>query len=206
MGDMSRGSLIQDLRTTLMDSAERFKPADYDRQLDAAVLDLPRIRPRVISAELTLVADQADYTAPADLIRPLQLEWGMDELSTGLPWQTTYPGRLPRLGLVIVSDVRSLRLYPAPTATQISLLGASAAYRYSASYTLAEAAADTTVQVYDRHLLLLRALVEAMQDLANRSISKPITLGVKAGVAVPRNGYPADLAQNLLAQWERMAQ
>jgi hypothetical protein len=207
MSTMSRTDLVISLQSMLMDSADRFDdPDDFDRQLNAAAADLSRVRPRVISAELTLIADECFYTAPTDLIVPIALDWGTNELRSRLPWNTNWLGRIPRIRALTTSGVKKLMLIPAPTAYQISELGQTASYRYSAVYVIGSEAADTTVEEKDRPLLLLRALAEAMQDLASRGVSKPVTLGGKAGLSVPKNGAPSVLAEQLLKRFEAMAQ
>ena len=207
MSTMNRTDLVFSLQSMLMDSKDRFDdPDDFDRQLDAAAADLSRVRPRIISAELTLTADTSFYVAPSDLIAPIALDWGADELRRRLPWNTNWVGHIPRLSILTVSGVKNLMLTPSPTANQVTLLGATAPYRYSGRYTIGDEAADTTVEERDRPLLLLRALAEAMQDLASRGVSKPVTLGGKAGLRVPKNGAPSDLAEQLLARFETMAQ
>ncbi len=203
---MTLTELRIDLIAMLMDSADRFTdPDDFDRHLNAATVDLSRVMPRIVSESLSLVADESFYDAPADLMQPRSLDWGMKELGCRKPWNSDYPGRLPRLEVLIVSGERKLMLSPPPSADQISLLGSDAAYRYSGRYTLDDVAENTTVPDTARHLLLLRALAEAMQDLANRGVSKPVTLGGKAGLSVPKNGSPAYMAEQLLKRFEEMA-
>lgn len=207
MSTMSRTDLVTALQAMLMDSKDRFiDPDDFDRHLDVAAADLSRVRPRVISAELTLAADQNCYAAPSDMIEPITLDWGADELRRRKPWDTNWIGPIPRLSLLTLSGVKNIMLTPSPTANQVTRLGATAAYRYSGRYTIGDEAADTTVEEKDRPLLLLRALAEAMQDLASRGLSKPVTLGGKAGLSVPKNGAPSALAEQLLKRFEAMAQ
>lgn len=205
MSDMSIDALVLDLKAMLMDSAQRFEPSDFQRQMDTAALDLPRVSPRVVQGTLTLEADLGYYPAPADLLAPIALDWGRAERLQCKPWNADWPGQLPRLSLLSVNGERQVLLTPPPTARQITQLGSAAAYRYSASYTIGDQATDTTVNPRDRHLLLTRALAEAMQDLASRGVSKPVTLGGKAGLSVPKNGAPAELARQLMERFEAMA-
>jgi hypothetical protein len=188
-----------------MDSYERFADPDIDRQLDTAAADLSRVKPLILPATLALVADESFYAAPADLLNPVSLDWGMPELACRNPWDTDYPGRLPRISALTVSGARQLMLAPPPTQRQIDICGSAAAYRYSAAYRISLDAADTNVPETARHLLLIRALAEAMQDLASRGVAKPVTLGGKAGLSVPKNGAPSHLADELLKRFEAMA-
>ncbi len=205
MGDMSLKSLRLDHQSALMDSKDRFDEPDLDRHLHAAAADLSRVKPHVVSATLPLVADESFYPSPGDLLNALSLDWGMAELRCRKPWNSDYPGRIPRISALSVSGERQLMLSPPPTAEQISLLGSAAAYRYSSRYAIGVSAANTTVPDTARNLLLLRALAEAMQDLANRGVSKPVTLGGKAGLSVPKNGTPAYMADLLLKRFEALA-
>lgn len=205
MAKMDRKHLRQDLSAMLMASAERFEDPDLDRQLDTAAADLSRVKPLILSATLALVADESFYAAPSDLVNPVSLDWGMAELGCRNPWERDYPGRLPRISALTVSSVRQLMLMPAPTQRQIDLCGSAASYRYSSAYRIGLDAANTNVPEAARHLLLIRALAEAMQDLASRGVAKPVTLGGKAGLSVPKNGAPSHLAGELLQRFEAMA-
>ncbi len=206
MADMTRAALSADLQAMLMDAAQRFQSGDFNRHLDHAAGDLSRVRPRVVSADLTVSADVAVYDAPADLLKPISMDWGRDELRCRMPWDTNWIGPIPRFTVTYVDGLKKLMLQPAPTFNQVSRLGVTAPYRYSAVYSIGDLSEDTTVAETDRPLLLIRALADAMQDLASRGVSKPVTLGGKAGISVPRNGSPAALSDDLMQRFERMAQ
>jgi hypothetical protein len=205
MADMTRDLLKGDLQALLSESAGKFKPGDLDRCLDAALADLARVRPLVRPGELTLVADQGLYAAPADLLRPLFSTWGHTELRRAKPWNSDWPGLLPTMSLVDQAGVRMLSLDPAPDQAQINLLGNDYTYRYSAFYTLGETNADSNLPEESRELVLIRALAAAMLQLANLGVTKPVIIG-KAGVGgMPKNGAPAYLAGEYMDLFERMA-
>lgn len=202
---MKRATLKKHLATLLGDSADKFQPLDLDLLLDLAAIDLTRVKPRVVSATVTLTADESFYAAPSDMVKPIILDWGAADLLSKKPWNADWPGRLPRLTSLNIDGVKKLMLAPAPTQAQINLLGTEAAYRYAARYTIGDTDAETNITEDDEPLLLTRALAEAMLALAARGIAKPVTLGGRAAVSVPRNGTPAALAQQLMDHFEGMA-
>ncbi|HHJ11819.1 MAG TPA: hypothetical protein ENK00_01455 [Chromatiales bacterium] len=205
---MSQSDLVGDLKAMLMDAANKFTAAadaDFQRHLDLAALDLGRFRPRTLVGTLTLVADQSNYPAPSGLLRPKFPLWGTAEKRARRPWDGNWPGRLPRLTLVENAGTRELWLSPPPTAAQIADLGATYTYYYFAGHVIDMDAAKTSVQPGDRHLLLVRAAAEALQELANNGVTKPVQLG-NAGVgSMPKNGTPGALADSLLKHYEAMA-
>lgn len=205
MTDMSRESLLESLRGSLLDAAATFsasKEADLNRHLDTAAWALGPYRPLVVRASLTLVAAQAEYTAPADLDRLLAHEW--DVGCTRQPWERGFPGRLPRPAVSGPAGSRIIALVPAPSAAQISLLGITWPYRYRALHTIGAAASATTIHAADRPLLLLRAQAEAMKEIALRNSHKPVQL--RDGMSgAPRNGTPAALHQQLMDAFETLA-
>ena len=202
---MKKSTLNHHLTLMLGDSADKFKPLDLELLLYLAALDLSRVKPRVVSTSVTVTADESFYDVPADFIKPIMLDWGAAELLSKKPWNDDWPGPLPRLSTLTVNGVKKLMMTPAPTMKQISLLGSEASYRYVGRYTIAETDAATTLSEDDEHLLLTRAMAEAMLVLAAKGVAKPVTLGGKAGVSPPRNGTPAALAQQLMDQFEGMA-
>lgn len=203
---MTRSDYRAELQQLLHDAAKKFEsPGDFDRHLDMAVADLPRVRPLIVPAELTLQADVGYYDAPSDIIKPLMMDWGAAEMRSLKPWDPAWPGRLPQLSLCVQSGVKQLVLSPPPTAHQISVLGTTMPYRYSALHTLSDKASETTINGIDHNLLLIRAAAFAMQELALNGAAKPVTLGSKAGISLPKNGTPQALSEQLLNLFEKMA-
>lgn len=202
---MDRGTLIDQLQDSLHDSASVFSPGgglDFERFLDRAADDLGRVRPRVVKAELSLEAGQNAYLAPADFAAVAEVFWGRRERRERQPWDSDWPGRLPRARELSVSGTRYLWLDPAPTAAQISALGASWEYTYFATHAIGDTEAETTVRDGDVGLLLLRAQAEAMKELALRNMHKPVSL--RDGLSgAPRNGHPAALYEQLMKDFER---
>ena len=202
---MKRDDLVQSLKYQLNDAATVFNNADDDdfiRHLDNAALDMGRVRPRRLSATVSLVASQPNYAVPATVLRVASSPWGTEKI--GKPWETDYAGPLPRPELAGDFDELELWLEPTPTARQIELLGATYRYYYYAAHEIGEAAADTTVRAEDRALLLLRATAEALCELALRGAKKPTQLrdGLQSG---PKNGTPAGLYEQLMKQFNMQA-
>lgn len=199
---MSRAALAADLKESLQDAANVFNAAadaDFLRHLDAAALDFVRYRPRTMLGELTLVADQFNYPAPADLLSYKSALWGVD--MNAKPWDRHWPGKLPRVQVAEAGGGRELHFTSAPSALQIATLGSAFKYWYYASHTIATDGANTTILAGDRGVLLLRAQAEAMKEMAMRNIGKPVQMrdGVSNG---PRNGTPAYLFESLMKDFE----
>lgn len=208
-GTMSQADLITDLKGILNDSADKFtaaSDADFIRHLDIAARDMGRVRSRTRVGTLNLVADQQNYAAPTDIRQPKFPIWGSAQSKTRKPWQTNWPGRLPVMRLVDGDSGQEVWLDPAPTAEQIADLGVEYKYYYFAYHHIDATAENTTVQLADRDLLLIRATAQAMQELAHHNIAKPVQLGTRGGIgSMPKNGTPASLAKDLLELFERMA-
>ncbi len=204
-GTMSEVDLVSDLKASLQDAKNAFTAADdadYKRHLKTAALDFGRKRRRTLYGSLALIADQARYAAPASFLAFKSALWGISPVAAPKPWERGYPGRLPDVYVVEEADgTKKLELRPAPTAAQISVLGADYRYYYYAGHVVAAAAAGTTIFDGERQILLLRAQAEAVRELALRNINKPTTL--RDGVTnAPRNGTPAYLFEALMREFE----
>ena len=208
MGDMTRDSLVIDLKAILMDAAGKFTAAanaDFIRHLDLAALDMSRVRPRTLVGSITLIAEQPNYAAPAGLLAVKMPLWGVTERRGRNPWDRNWPGRLPTLTLTENAGARELWLSPAPSAVQITDLGATYRFYYFAAHAIGATADDTTIQPGDRHLLLIRAAAHALQELAHHGVTKPVQLGSAGVGSMPKNGTPGALAESLVDLFERMA-
>lgn len=199
---MTETELIIDLYDLLSDSAAKFEAADLQRHVATALIDLARVAPLIKRDSLTLVADQAAYTAPSDMHHLIGTVWGVLSRRQCKPWNNDWPGRLPdaasRPGLIVLT--------PAPTAAQIASLGAEYPYDYAAHYVLSSAAADSSVPDRLKPALLYRAAAEAMLELATRGVAKPVALGGSAnGISMPRNGHPAALSKDLMFRFRESA-
>ena len=119
-GTMSMADLVTDLKASIKDAAEVFTAAgdaDFQRHLTHAALDFHRARPRTLVGEIMLVADQANYPAPVDLVMSKAPLWGIAEKRRIKYWERHYPGQLPRLRTLRADDhSKELWLDPAPTA------------------------------------------------------------------------------------------
>lgn len=200
-GTMSQADLVADLKASLRDAAGIFTAAgdaDFIRHLNAAALALNCGKPRVSTALLTLIADQAAYDLPAGFGELGYDTWGQRRKQ---PWETGYSGRLPRLMVADVSGVKKLILDPAPSQANIDDAGASFTYFYHQAHLIATDAANTTVPAIQRALLILRAQVEALRELAMRNITKPVQM-IDGHGNQPRNGTPSALYEALLREFE----
>lgn len=203
-GTMSRPDLVDSLKGSILDAATIFtEPNDgaFRRHLDAAAADFRRIRPRTLVGSVTVVADQADYTLPTGFLGLKSSLWGIAPQVRVKPWDKAWPGRLPRAEAANVGGVDKLYLTPPPTSQQIALLGAEYRFFYFAAHVIGDVAAGTTIAAGDRCLLIQRAQVEALRELAMRNMGKPVS--VNDGLSgTPKNGTPGYLAIALLREWE----
>lgn len=200
---MDRASLRDDLKASLHESGKAFTdPDDFDRFLDRAAQDLPRRRPLTLTAELTLKANQREYTpVPADLVRPVFTRWANGARLKRPPWVAGHPPPRPRVTLVNQSGGRALLVNPLPTASELAEHGETLQYDYEATYTIGDQAADTTVRPEDRWLLLLRAQAEACKELALKNVDRPVQVGSEGG-STSANGTPAGLHERLMQEFK----
>lgn len=201
---MSRTALVSDLKHMLGASADKFDQpgdGDFNRMLDIAALDFGRKRHRTLVGTLTLQAGINSYPAPADLLRSKHTTWGQQFRAERKPWNPEAPKQFPILSVVEQSDSRVMWLEPAPSALEISRYGAEYRYFYFAGHRIDEDETKTTLVAADRPLLLLRAMAQAMQQLAAGGVTKPVHL--KAGMtSVPKSSTPADYYKLLMEQFE----
>lgn len=197
-------ALVGELKASLGDAAERFAgeaaDAAFARHVSRAALDFGRVRPVTLVGTLALVAGQVMYPAPADFVRFKLALWGHAEQRRPKPWERNWPGPFP---VVEALGGWALCLSPAPTALQISVLGADYSFLYFAGLAAGATAETSTVTEADRGLLILRAQAEAMRELAMRESVRPVAM--RDGFSgLARNGTPAGLAQAFLAEFERL--
>ncbi len=210
---MSLSSLQADLKASLLDTAGYFTTtsdsnpgdADFQRHLGNAAEDLSRIAPSYNEGSITLVADQDLYAAPSDYKAFRRLIWGENARRCD-PWERGYvPARmLPKVSTINDTGAPMLQLSPAPSTQLIMLLGVNCPFTYLIQFTISATASLTTVPLYRRALLLLRAQAEAMKELAQRGIAKPVQL--RDGMTqAPKNASPAALYDQFMTMCERQA-
>ncbi|MGR8932208.1 MAG: phage adaptor protein [Gammaproteobacteria bacterium] len=200
---MARADLKTDLQAILGDSAQKFAadPNAFDRHLDMAALALARKTRRTLSVKLTLQADVDSYAAPADLIDVKFSSWGGNVRTNRKPWEFS-PGTLPRPSVYEDAGIVKILLTPAPSAYQIANLGADYPLFYYSNYTIGATDPETNIPEKFRDLLLIRATVQALMELANMGIAKPVSLGNGGVGSMPKNGMPSALAASWLTIFE----
>lgn len=199
-GSMSRADLVTDLKASLRDAAATFTAAadaDFVRHLDKAAADMHRVRPRTLIGEVTILAGEGEYDAPADILRFKSAIWGVRGANFPNPWDRQWPGPLPRCRLI---DDNLLSMYPAPTHQQIGLFGSAYRFYYVAKDAIGGQANETTIAAADRDLLLLRAQAEAMLELSLRDSVRPVQVGGGFGQQA-KTGTPAALHAQLMTEW-----
>lgn len=201
---MDRETLVAELRGALGAAADRFEPEDSRRHLDQAANALSAARPHRAIGTLYVIAGEAVYPAPADLSLVLYTDWGAPERHRVKPWDPRHPGPAPRLKNGMQDGARVIVFEPPPSALDIERMGASVRYWYQVRQRVAEDAADTTVPESALGLLILRAMVSAMHELAAAGVTAPVQLRRQIQ-SVPSNSTPSAVAEALLRVYEREA-
>lgn len=205
---MSTVDLVQDLKrgfadTTLFNAAN---DGDFVRFLEAALAPMQTKRPVTLMGSVQLVAGQPRYPLAAypDFVDYKSTLWGGGSRGccTLMPWDPGYPGAAPRVCGAREADGTAVLLFdPAPTALHIAAHSSAFSFWYFARHRLGADGTPCSVAPADRRLLLLRAQVEALLELAMRSAGKPVQM--RDGYSgTPRNATPAALADQLLHLFE----
>jgi len=200
-GTMTQADLVADLKRSLHDSAAIFDAAadaDFIRFLTLALPDMGWKRPITRLGQVTLTEGEPRYSLAAypDFANYKIHLW---EKSAVYPnaWEPGYPGALPRVAGTHDGTAAWLTFDPPPSAQHIALRGSTFKFYYFGLHVIGVLEAATTVAPVDRGLLLLRAQVEAMLELALRNMAKPVQL--RDGLSgTPRNSTPAALHEVLL--------
>jgi hypothetical protein len=201
---ITRAALVVSLQASLHDAAHPFGEdgAVYDRCITVALQAFTRLRPRREQLEVAWSFGSAGHDVPADTLAVALVQWSEADVArwrsggnlappaplqasisqgaTGPKLRLAAPlhGRAPSAGTVCVTLHRPhvLRADDADTDTH------------------------TTIPDTDFDLLHLRAQAEALRELANRGVTKPVALrdGQSQG---PRNGTPAALYERALHEW-----
>lgn len=200
-GTMSMNDLVADLKETLHDTADVFSgttDAAFERFLRQALPDMGFKRPVTKLGEVLLMESEARYSLSsyADFSSYKTHLWGAGR-TLPKPWESGYPGALPRVCAERDGTAWWLVFDPAPTLLHIAALGSTFKFWYYGKHAIDATAANTTVAEQDRGLLLLRAQVEAMREMAIHQANKPVSL--RDGLSgTPRNSTPAALHEALL--------
>lgn len=204
-GTMSQADLVADLKHSLHDSAAVFNAAadaDFVRFLKQALPDMGWKRAITRLGQVSLVVGEPRYSLSAytDFVAYKTHLW---EKPAAYPnaWEPGYPGAVPRVTAVQDSGAYWLVFDPTPSSQHIALRGATFKFYYFAAHEIGATAADTTVVLNDRGLLILRAQAEAMLELTLRNMAKPVQM--RDGISgTPRNSTPAALHEQLLRMFQ----
>lgn len=197
--------LVETLKASLMDAADVFASSGstaLEDMLNTAADDFRRVKPNIQFAEVTLVAGQRSYDLPAAMGEFKYDTWGQGRKQ---PWETGFAGRLPRVSVALVGATKKLVLDPAPTQAHIDDAGATLPYWYTVPHVIHAAdGAQTTIPLVHRGLLILRAQMEAMRQLAVRNLAKPVQM-IDGHSNAPRNGTASFLFEVLSKEFEMKA-
>lgn len=198
---MNLSSFTAQYKASLLDSVRAFAEADYPRHVATALAALSSVKPQRRMAIVRLEPGRSLYLCPADLTRVHACWWGRSHKAHGRPWDDDYPGALPEWRVVTTAaNERLLRCHPAPSGKQLLVLGNACEIEYHADHVLTENECSLDAEELD--LLLLRAQAEAMRELSMKNATTAYQL--REGIsATPKNGTPAYLYQELLAEFER---
>lgn len=190
------------LKNSLHDSARPFDDPDLERHIQISLTAMAlQKRPLRKSASITLVANQAEYEAPADLGRLNRLIWQNERFRQ--PWEADYPGPAPTIQLLRADTGNVIRLNPPPSQQQVNALNGTVLLLYSAKHTI-DSDTVTTLDEADEDLVILRAQAEACRELALRGITQPVTIR-DGSMSQPRNMTPRALYAALLEEWKAAA-
>jgi hypothetical protein len=195
------------LESSLLDAASIFgdagagRNAHLDRHLNAAVTDFDRVAPLLEGAQIQLVADAANYAADARAVRFHGSEV-LDKQTQLDPWDEYRVPEVPTPSLARISNTKTWVFRPVPTAFILDRIGTIYPFTYFAAHVLHDTdAAQTTFDARHLPLLVLRAQVEALRDLAVRNAHKPVALR-DPNYSQIKNGTPAALAEQFMRLWE----
>ncbi len=202
---MNKADLVASLKESLHDTAKVFtgEGAETDVQFERFLLQaLPDMQVKCPVTRLGTITLQANFPryalgngAPGFAAFKTQL-WG-DSGCTLKPWDDGFPGPVPRVSASYDDNQWHLDFDPAPSAKLIAYYGSPFQFWYFARHAIGTNAVDTTVNEKDRGLLILRAQVEAIRELAIRNAGKPVQM--RDGLSgTPRNSTAAALWKDLL--------
>ena len=204
---MAMADLVAVLKTSLHDVGSVFEgdtgapDANFERFLLQALPDMQLKRPatRLGSIELREGIARTSVSGSNPGFAAFKTHMWGDGCKIK-PWSPDYPGTLPRVSASFESSQWWLNFSPAPSGRQISAYGSQFDFWYYALHTIGELPEDTTIGLQDRGLLILRAQVEAMRELAIRNAGKPVAMrdGVSSQL---RTANPSAMADSLMRQF-----
>ena len=200
---MSKADLVASLKGSLHDAASVFAGSGatpdetFERFLLQALPDMQVRRPVTKLGSLVLTVNFPRYSlgsVTGFAAFKTQL-WG--DACPMRPWETAYPGAVPRVRASYDAGQWWLDFEPAPSSKAVAAWGSKFDFWYFGVHVIGDAAVDTTINAQDRGLLILRAQVEAMRELSIRNAGKPVTM--RDGFSgQPRNGHAAVIWKDLL--------
>ncbi|MCW7553654.1 hypothetical protein NX722_13655 [Endozoicomonas gorgoniicola] len=202
MTDMTLTALKKDLVDSLTESAE-LVDNQIDHLLSVAAVELARVKRFTLCGHVMLQPGISVYNAPADMIAYKVHIWGRYQRQMYNLWDPRYPRTLPTV-TVTQGRPKQIHLSFAPGSHLISLLGSQFSFYYYASHTLSDTPGETTVPVFERDLLLLRAQAEAMKVLSIRYADSTVSSKLMISGAT-KIGTPAALYKTFLSEFERRA-
>lgn len=204
-----RAVAVAALNASLLDAADVFgepgaaeRTAAFNRHLDEAVRDFDRVLPQVVDDALALVSDVRNYVAHplarSFVDAPLIYENSQRDLDD--PYRVD---QVPTPMLRMVDGIKTWAFMPKPTASILFRIGTDYRFSYRRAHQLSDDA-DSSIQDEDAPLLIQRAQIAALKELAIRNAHKPVSLR-DTQYSQTRNGTPAGLADVMMGMWEQQA-
>lgn len=201
----TRAELALALQASLQDSAKAFgdDAAVFGRCVDTALQAYTRLRPHRLRVGVSWRFGGPNHAVPPNTLRVAALQWTDPVIAQWMGAGNLAPPPPPQAEIIDTNTGLQLHL-SAPLHGKAPSAG-TVYVTLHAPHVLATNAEDTTestVPESDADLLLLRAQVEALRELSNRGITKPVALrdGYSQGAA---NGTPAALYERMLAEWRQ---
>lgn len=182
----TRAEVVAELQDVVQGDRQRWKVTAFPRAITAALTAFNQDRPLTATASLELRAGKALYAADDSLIRYLGSYWGKEE-PTIQPWDSAYPGPLPRVMAVRSAAGMNLQFIPAPSYRHVSVYGRRFEYLYGVGHVLTDA--DCSIREDDYDLFFTRALAALMRDLMASGVTDPVQLHRGMG-ALPNSSTP----------------
>lgn len=194
---MNRTELVSDLQSIVVTDRQRWKDSSFDRAITAALRDLSDARPLSGSESVMLQSGIAAYPVRDCVLGYQSSQWG--QWPSLEPWDTHWPGPIPRVFLSRNLTGKYLEFAPAPTAALIRAYGSAFVYQYKMLHVLTDE--NCTVADEDTDLLRTRALAELMKELMAAGVTNSVQMSRGApggGAFAPLNGSPSTIYDALM--------
>ena len=186
---VNKQTLIENLKTSLADVAQ-YIDGKEEYLINIALDHFTRLCPNIATIELQIKKDIAVYDTPDDFVEFVKLIWAHEYQHSSEPWSSDFISHWPEY----YSVDNKIHLSIKPSSAQILAAGTQATLFYNAKRTV------ESLSEFQAHLVVLRAMAEAMRLESVRKSNKPVQLrdGHSPG---PKNSTPSALYQAFLQEF-----